>query len=585
MRSTNIIWIIGLVCCLLGCHSHTPHPTLVRVDSLTYVQPDSALLLLEEFLPQLKEVSPTNSTYYQLLTIRANFKAGYGYQDDSTALTVLSFYQKHPKLPQLAEAYYHAGKVYYNLGDTPRSMDCFSKSYRLAIEQSNNRLLADLHTHLGLIFHSQNLFVDALDLYKDAYHYSTLANDSLMMAYSARDLGKGYAATNSPDSALLYYNLSLEYAEKLSDSYLSHIAGREAAEVYRRTGNYAKACQLLKKSTPYSLSDITDYYISLAQYYYALQRNDSAQHFYLLVSHFGTYSQKQEAYGRLLNIAKQQNNQEKIFRYLEQYQLYSDSVRQKSENESQQRVNAFYHYQEREKETLRLQQKEQQKITFISISLTIAIIIALFLLYIFRKKQNEVARIHATLERICSKEYLRCEQHITENERKLIQIRRQMEESDIQLAQMLTHQQEQQTKIENLKVLLANERRTIQRLTQERLGTRQIYKDIYHIAGVAGYKYASNKTSLSDDDWEELYLMLNEVCDNFVDRLYCYCGKLGEQELRICCLYRIGLSQKLVCIVTNRSKQAVSSTNAKLSLLLETMEKKTGNWEIFMRDF
>ena len=114
---------------------------LIQIDSLTYHNPDSAILCLTELSHTINNYSLDLQKYYQLLTIKANDKAFIRHTSDSLILSIILYYEKTNNTYLLPEAYYYAGRVYADLYDAPKALDYFQKAAKSLNSTTNYKLL------------------------------------------------------------------------------------------------------------------------------------------------------------------------------------------------------------------------------------------------------------------------------------------------------------------------------------------------------------------------------------------------------------------------------------------------------------
>ena len=119
------------VCALLSLFAcgHKPYPhSLIAADSLTSVNPDSAIALLNSLKGEMNSAPEATQVYYRLLCIKANDKAYKDHTSDSLILPILHYYIEKNDECHLPEAYYYAGRVYRDLGDAPQALGYFEKA-------------------------------------------------------------------------------------------------------------------------------------------------------------------------------------------------------------------------------------------------------------------------------------------------------------------------------------------------------------------------------------------------------------------------------------------------------------------------
>lgn len=584
MRNIVIGGILNLLLITTGCQSTVQPLLLVKADSLSHIQPDSAFRLLISYRSELSTADKDTRMYYYLLQLRTADKMDLQGNRDSIAFRVARYYEKHNSKKHLSEAYFHMGKMYNKHGDAPQGLKNFLK----ALENSHpgeDWFIGELYTQIGQIYFYQDMYEKALSVFQEAYRYSTTYNDNLTKAYTLYNIGCIYDAMGKGDSTLHYYTKAHQQAVALNNKKLKREVGRGLAKFYYDKKDYPKALSLLRTSTPLYISDINPYYMTLARYYEEICKPDSAEIYYKILCNMGNYQEKRDAYSALTNIAKQQGDIEKSFHYMKRFKAYNDSTNLFNDMETIRKIEAFYNYQLWEKKSLQLEQVAQRQRTVLWVTLVVVLMCGTFFLYVYKVKREEARQTAKELKRISEEQYLQSEEYISENERALASIRKEVEDRKQEKHNMLLQLQLQQKQVLELKIELARNKRALDKLSTDDLAELQIYKDFYHVAGLAGFENASTKEHLINADWFELYNALNSYNDNFIDRLKRLCGTVSEQELRVSVLLRIGMRPTDIALLTARSKQAINSTCVKLAQCIIKEDAKAKDWETFIREF
>ena len=74
-QSAKLLFILYYLLCLYSCKDHCSPPVLAVVDSLTYVDPDSAIVILNSIKGNISNEPEYTQMYYHLLLIKARDKA------------------------------------------------------------------------------------------------------------------------------------------------------------------------------------------------------------------------------------------------------------------------------------------------------------------------------------------------------------------------------------------------------------------------------------------------------------------------------------------------------------------------------
>ena len=129
LRRILVILLISGLFALVTCHRKPSYPAvLLQADSLTLVEPEEAISLLNSLAKDMETAPKASRMYYELLCIKAADKAYITHTSDSLIRQLVDYYEDEGDKRLLAEAYYYAGRTYRDLNDAPRALDFFQKS-------------------------------------------------------------------------------------------------------------------------------------------------------------------------------------------------------------------------------------------------------------------------------------------------------------------------------------------------------------------------------------------------------------------------------------------------------------------------
>ena len=80
---------------------------------------------------------------------------------------------------------------------------------------------------------------------------------------------------------------------------------------------------------------------------------------------------------------------------------------------------------------------------------------------------------------------------------------------------------------------------------------------------------------LSDTDWEEIYLMVNDAYHNFIPKLRTNFPALTDKDINFCCLVRMNLSLQSLADIYCISKNSVSRRKLRMKEKMELAEETT----------
>lgn len=365
MKAKFVVW--GYFCILLLCISSCRHtgypPLLAKVDSLTNVRPDSAILLLSTLKTSIQQENEAMRMYYRLLCIKARDKAYIKHTSDSAILPVLHYYIKKNDRRHLPEAYYYAGRVYRDLGDAPQALDYFEKAVDALPEKDHSILKEKIYSQTGTLFAYQNMPEEALKMHKKGIQLSYANKDSIGLYFNLRDIGNMYKELNKPDSTIFYLKESEKISRQLHRKDLFNMIQSQLASIYTDIKQYDSARVVLH----HALRDIrqsnrSSIYSIAAVFYHSTAKMDSAIYYYNKLLKCGNVYAKRDAHAVLLEVAARKQDIKQMVRHLRGYHLYTDSIQKITQTETIQRMHSLYNYQLREKENLRLKEESRQRL-------------------------------------------------------------------------------------------------------------------------------------------------------------------------------------------------------------------------------
>ena len=87
--------------------------------------------------------------------------------------------------------------------------------------------------------------------------------------------------------------------------------------------------------------------------------------------------------------------------------------------------------------------------------------------------------------------------------------------------------------------------------------------------------------SLSEEDWQQLSSIVNNVYTGFTEKLYSLYN-MNEQDYRVCLLIKVRVSPKDIATLTAHSKESVASTRSRLYQKIFGQKGSTRDWDEFI---
>lgn len=590
--------LLGLLCLVLGLFGSCtprPYPSLLQTaDSLASACPDSARSLLASLAEQMNEAPEATRMYYYLLCIKADDKAYISHTSDSLIQVVLHYYEKNNDRQHLPEAYYYAGRVYSDLGDAPQALDYFQEAAESIEKQkdSDHRLKSMIYYQAGMLYLYQGIPEKALSSLMQAKNITWAIQDSALLVYNLRDIGRTYSALHQADSTLYYYETAKRLAVQLQNSYLISIINQEISGIYLQLKDYEKAKNSLISSLNTLHTYPAPYYTALAYYYDAIGKTDSAQYYCNLMLHTGNYYHKRAAYNKLSQIARKQGNPSLALKYSDKSIIYADSIQQHINKEAVHKVNALYNYQLREKENQHLREiKDYQELLIIILCFSsfLILILLIFTYLIYRinqkKKRLQIENLQERLKQISNQQYYNSPQFISDNRKRIEELNQQLLYTENRKGELAIQLQAAEKELLELTNRKAKVQKQMNKLSEQALRESQIYKDFHYAANTSNAIGMSKRDRLSPDDWQKLIIQIDKAYNNFTERLINFYPNISQQEMRISILIKIGISPMGIALLTDRSKQAITSARKSLYKKTHNQEGKAEDWDNFIRQF
>ena len=433
---------------------------------------------------------------------------------DSLALSLVDYYEHHGSKLKLAEAYYYAGRVFYEQRDFPKSLKFYYKAAGALADSDNPSLGGVIYSQIGYVFSFQDLSDEAIAAFNQSYQLCKSQNDTLGMIYGLRDMGKELSDHGNYKDAKKILLESIRLAKAKGIDYMYYGNKSNLAGLYYKLHDYQKArAEINEALTCVYGPDSSGVLATAASIYMTLGMIDSAEYYSKLLLEKGTIYARSSANERLAEIALKRGRPKEALHYLTIYKNLTDSINETTNTETVAKINALYNYQRQEQENAELRASNQRKNIYLAVAcfaiLTLASLFIAAYLYYTKNKETKSLR-----------------KEILEQAKKW-----------------------QQTQ----------EEKALQTERQEKMQEYGIYKRINHIANNS----TNTPSAITDADWQELEHAINNVYPRFTERLEKLCA-ISITERQICLLRKINITPIKIATLLNKSKQSVSSTRERL---------------------
>lgn len=579
MKFTLYLFIAWSLLTWSAC-SHDRYPSVLQVaDSLTAAYPDSALALLEAWRPLMKQESEQVQMYYNLLYIKARDKAYITHTSDSLMLAVLHYYESRNDRHHLPEAYYYAGRVMSDLGDTPQALDFFTKSLDAMPEEAID-LRSRVTAQMGSLFTYQGLYQEALEMHQKSLQCSEMLKDTVGMIYSLRDVALAYRCLEQNDSVLPYYKKAYTWSVMAHEQEMAKVLRFVMSSFYLDRGMYDSARVYL----PQYFDDLSGEnkqaaYIIAGYYHDKTGRQDSAVYYHSKLLEWGDVYAKDLACRYLLQQAVREKDMKQTESFLNAYLMYSDSLLLRTQTEAISQKYSLYNYQLRERENARLLKAyNAQTKNLLYLSICLAGGLLAFIAYRqYQWKSREILEMRLEKLKLLKKK--------TEDDN--LQNKKEMNRRLQDLRTALQEEQQKGVKREEefhtVQEQLAN--------AQQQMETSRMLKEEKRegiqstpIVKMLTKKAASHRgvTHISQQEWKELEKAFREIDAEFLSKLGQLSYNFKPTEWKVCLLLKAGFTPTQIGTLTGNPIQTISSMRARMAERMLSGCHSAKDWDEFI---
>ena len=439
---------------------------------------------------------------------------------------VLSACDSQAKRMQLAQNLYKEG---VQLREQRRSEEAAEKFLQgLAIVQRSQKTMETielegrLRDDLGAMYLKHGLFDDAFKQHQQALQCFCQVADSTGMMNAYRNSGRAVRAQELYTQAKQYYDSAFHIATFINDSaMLGDLYLELGRDYYMETGNFTKGIESVNQALEIGLDDNdTDIaHMTLGILYYYTREYDKAKSFLNEALRSERAGVKMSVYQTLYSIAESEGDYQQAVQY---HKLYTASMMQADEehsNETMLRIKSEYELKAQQSELESLHRTRDLKLYLI---IALAVIALLVILLIVRKKISDHKLEMEQFGRQVERDQNRIHELVSDMEtliRTNDELRRQQQTlppKDLMAIQKIMTRN---------KIMV-----TAQALTEE------VNND-------------SLNFELTDNDWKDFISLTDLIYDGFSHRLLELYPKLGQWDVRICCLSKNGFSNQVISIL------------------------------------
>lgn len=379
------LWVI-IVCLITSCTRRQPYPeemqeAILRMEE----QPDSARALLLLLDSTIRTAPEETQMYYVLLRAEADDKLYISHTTDSMMLQVADYYHGKDN-DKFQWAYYLLGRIYRNMGDSPRSLKAYQQALDSHPESRQYGLLGRIYEQMTYIYAEQDLDSLALEASTNCWRIYRLDNDTLGVAFALRNKARIFEMQHRMDSMLSYYQKSYETVRTMHDSpstkwilseYISACMAHDFIEQGEELLNALP--QKMKEEDP-----ITCYAVGVVYLHH--NRRDSMYHYFQKALQSDNLQMKSDIYRLLSKLDAVEGNYRQAHLNMLNSLNLKDTISHISQTESVSKGHALYNYQQLEKKNDKLLLKKKQLKMVIVFIVILVIVLSIGAFIMVRRK-------------------------------------------------------------------------------------------------------------------------------------------------------------------------------------------------------
>lgn len=417
------------------------------------------------------------------------------------------YINKHGIAKERIKGLMYLGQSYKEENSFDEATETFLQAVDLAKSKREYLIVGKIYNKIAQLYDFDNNYDDAQHFHQLSGEYYFKGKDSLNYIYSIRDIGWIYTLKEEYGQASEAFLKAYRLALNLNDSLLLSSITNRLGNNYLEMGNYSLAEKYLFESVNYDETGSAPSFLALADLYISQKKYVKARHYINMARQCQISNSLLECgiLYELYKLEKDLGNYTLSLDYYEQYINIEDSISDLRDKVNTLRVEKRYEYANLLNENSGLKIKNQ-RIVIVSFGLLL-ICLLLFMVYIYRVALKN--------------KYILRQQKIIQDEH----------------------------------ALLLDKEITLKGLSNDILKIREnilINSNIYiKIIENSQSIEKSKKYPLTDKDWRDVKEIIKSTYISFFENLHSHFTNLTEDEIRFCCLLKIGLNGQQLSILLN----------------------------------
>jgi hypothetical protein len=566
MKKITYIFISLILTTFFACNGRKMTAQLEAISQIANTKPDSALTLLSQLEPQKADWDKGDRLFYELVKLKAQNKMYVTFTTDTIINEVVNYFKTEGTPNERMLAYYLQGRVYADMGEAPQAIQAYYDAIENADTTSKDcdyQVLIPVYGQMSVLFHQQNLPHDeiwALQHYLDYIRRTDgekeYLKEKIYLVKPYYLLGKKDTVLHIVDdtySTLKEMGKDHEAADALVTSIYIYIErgqldkARKAMNIYEKEsglfddkGNIAKGREA--------------YYNTKGKYEFATNHLDSAEFYFRKEIKYGY---QYDGYRGLLSVFRARNISDSVAHYSLLFETALDSLHNKTDIEAIHRMSSLYNYSRNQKVAEQEKLNAQKAMVFLNRVILVAFILLIAVIgiwWLYRKNKREKQIKIAELENALN---------VAKDQRTLIQeeLRKLKAQDYVSIIAAKEEQEAELTK--RIERLEAENNQYKNKADNGQRDNLNAFLDC-DIAKLFVRK-ADGKTERLIPNEAEWGLLMSRFAEHAPQtfQLFSATKPLSNLEQRICLLLIIGISEKVIAIMTESAPSTVSNSKSR----------------------
>ncbi len=521
---------------LTSCHRPMPQ-ALLTADSLKYSDPAKALRIVDGMGKEGD--MEAQGALFALCKATATVLSGAMPQNDSLVQEAVQYYSVYGDSLRKAEACYAAALTYRSFDDQRRALSFFQQAGSAMQGVKDGGLLGFmLYRDWGLLMKAEPPYTEAMGKLRRAYGYAKAMGDATRMAEATNLIGYEQMFAGDMKGAYSRFRAAASMALKAG-------ARRQVAESYKNMavacnlmGLYAKALHYVDKATACrGYPDPKVLYSIKGSILAGLGRLDEARRFTEMSRKSGRYYDLATYYMLMYQIEKKQGDLAAALDMHERYALYLDSTYEQMSGGKLAEMQRLFDYSalRAERNALRLESSRRGYMALAAVAMTLLVLVVAVLVY--RRAKAKARAAMALKDNLMSQSIAR----MKERNYELMKERQDFRDREAELSSSIVGKDEE----------IGRLRQRQQELKMRIFEADEVVAKIERTRSMNESKkiMSSQAIVLSDGEKAQLVQAADLCFDGFVERLKADFPTLSADDLCLCCLMRMGVSNQDICIL------------------------------------